>query len=367
MAVNLSSNKCLYCNKNKLTMEKPFISIVLPCYNEAAILTINVNIVIEYLESKADKYQWEIVIVNDGSKDKTGDIADEFERSDSRLRVIHHPVNLNLGNAIQTGFRNSKGEIIVVLDVDLSYSVENIGNLVDKLIEENADIVLASPYMKGGSVTAVPFFRKVLSKYVNRFMRLASQDKYSTFTGMVRAYRSSFIKSVNLKARDYEINPEIIYKAMILRGRIVEIPAHLDWTEQNKFKGQRTSSIRILRGFFSGIMSGFIFRPYIFFLGVGAFLMMLSLYELIWLLFDTLAAMKEIYNQSLSVDYPFSYSLSLQFERNPQSFIVGGITFLASIQFLGLGFLSLQNKRYFEELFHLGTALKKQNEYKNKI
>ena len=342
-------------------MEKTYITILLPCYNEEAILESNLNAIITFLESKNDKYKWEVLIVNDGSKDKTGIIADEFAEKDNRIRVIHHPNNLNLGNALQTGFRNAKGADIVVLDIDMSYSVEYIEKLVDKLKEENADIVIASPYMKGGKVTAVPFVRKIMSQYVNRFMKLAAQDKYSTYTGMVRAYRRSFIQTVNLKTTDYEINPEILYKAMILRARIIEIPAHLDWTAQNKFKGKRTSSIRIIRGFFSGIMSGFIFRPYIFFLGIGAFLMLLSFYQLIWLLYDTLITVKNIYLQSLNIDYPFSYSLSKQFDKNPQSFIVGGISFLAAIQFLGLGFLSLQSKRYFEELFHLGTALKRQN------
>lgn len=342
-----------------LSPKKSFISIILPCFNEEAILQINISTVISFMNSKADKYFWEIIIVNDGSSDRSGEIADEYEKNNEHIRVIHHPTNLSLGHALQTGFRNAKGEVIVVLDVDLSYAVENIEKLVDKLIGESADIVIASPYMKGGEVTAVPFLRRVLSKYVNKFMRFAAQDKFSTYTGMVRAYRSSFIKNVNLKTKDYEVNPEILYKAMILRARIVEIPTHLDWTEQNKFKGQRTSSMRIFRGFFSGIMSGFIFRPYIFFVGIGSILMLLSLYELIWLLYDTLVGLKEIYTQSLNVDYPFSYSLTLQFKKNPQTFIVGGITFLAAIQFLGFGFLSLQNKRYFEELFHLGTGIKK--------
>ena len=177
---------------------------------------------------------------------------------------------------------------------------------------------------------------------------------------MVRASRSNFIRTVNLKTKDYEVNPEIMYKAMILRARIIEIPAHLDWTEQNKFAGKRTSSIRVLRGFFSGIMSGFIFRPYIFFLVIGAFLMCLSLYELIWLLVDTLKGISQIQNIPVAYDNAFSYSLTLEFRLNPQTFLVGGITFLAALQFLGLGFLALQNKRYFEELFHLGTSLKKQ-------
>lgn len=334
--------------------DKIFISIIVPCYNEEAILPGNLNTIIQYLESKNDKYRWEIIIIDDGSKDKTGEIADEFASQRHEINVIHHPVNLNLGHALQTGFRHSKGDILVVLDVDLSYSVEYIEQMVDKLIESVADIVIASPYMKGGKVTAVPFLRKTMSRWVNRFMRLAAQDKYYTFTSMVRAYRRSFIQSLNLKTKDYEISPEIIYKGMILRAKIIEIPAHLDWTEQNKFSGKRTSSIRVMRSFFSGLMSGFIFRPYIFFLGIGVLLMLLSLFELVWLLYDTLHYIAVASGSS------FSQSLAIQFQKNPQSFLVGGITFVIAIQFLSLGFLSLQSKRYFEELFHQGTSLKKQ-------
>jgi glycosyltransferase involved in cell wall biosynthesis len=337
--------------------KKPFISIVTPCYNEEAILQQNINSIIAYMDSKNQMYEWEILIINDGSRDNTGLIADDLVSRNKKIRAIHHPSNLNLGNALQTGFRNSKGEIIVVLDIDLSYGVEYIGQMVDKLIETTADIVIASAYMKGGKVTAVPFQRRIMSRWVNRFMSMAAQDKYYTFTGMVRAYRKSFIQSVNLKTRDYEINPEIIYKAMILRAKIVEIPAHLDWTEQNKFAGKRTSSLRVLRSFFSGLMSGFIFRPYIFFMGIGVFLMILSLYQLVWLLIQTLSFMAS--HNNLEGQNTFSYSLAFQFREYPQSFLVGGITFIIAIQFLSVGFLSLQNKRYFEELFHLGTALKK--------
>jgi glycosyltransferase involved in cell wall biosynthesis len=333
-----------------------FITILLPCYNEEVILQSNISLIIDYLRSKNQKYKWEIIIVDDGSKDKTGVIADEFEKQYENIRVIHHPTNLNLGNALKTGFKNAKGDIIVVLDIDLSYSVDHIEILVDKLVDTSSDIVVASPYMPGGKVTDVPFTRRIMSRLVNQIMRIAAQDKYYTYTGMVRAYRKDFINTVNLKTKDYEINPEILYKAMILRARIIEIPAHLNWTEQNKYKGKRVSSIRMLRGFFSGIMSSFIFRPYIFFLAIGAFLMLLSMYELVWLLSDTLSHL----SQQIKIERSFSASLALQFRKNPQSFIVGGITFIAAIQFLGLGFLSLQSKRYFEELFHLGTSFKKQ-------
>ncbi len=339
----------------------PFITIIAPCYNEEALLELNINTIAKYLAEKNNKYNWQILIINDGSKDKTAEIANRLAQQNPFINVIHHPTNLNLGNAIRTGFNNAKGDILVVMDIDLSYSENYIEEMVDKLIETNADIVIASPYMKGGKVTAVPFLRKVMSKYVNRFMRFAAQDKYYTFTGMVRAYRKSYIQTVNLKTKDYEVMPEIIYKSMILRAKIVEIPAHLDWTEQNKFRGKRKSSLKLIKNTFSSLMSGFIFRPYIFFMGIGTILMLISLYELIWLLYDTLSDLARVNNNGIGEVQVFSHSLALQFQKNPQTFIIGGITFVIAIQFLSLGFLSLQNKRYFEELFHLSTSLKKQH------
>ena len=338
---------------------KTKVTIILPCYNEEAILQKNISVIIGYLKSKGDKYDWDILIVNDGSKDKTKEIAESLSLQIPQISVVNHPVNMNLGNAIKTGFCNAKGDILVVMDVDLSYAPEHIETMVDTLLVSYADMVVASPYMKGGKVTAVPFMRKIMSRFVNRFMSMASQDKYYTFTGMVRAYRKDFVAHLNLKTRDYEINPEIMYKAMILRARIVEIPAHLDWTEQNKMAGKRTSSIRVLRGVFSGVMSGFIFRPYIFFIGVGFILLLLSMYQLVWLLYDTLYFMTVTNSGDPSLTSSFSESLALQFTKNPHSFLTGGVALLAALQFLGLGFVSLQNKRYFEELFHLGTSVLK--------
>ncbi|RXM21841.1 glycosyltransferase family 2 protein, partial [Citrobacter sp. AAK_AS5] len=85
----------------------------------------SLEIIIGYLRTQEGRYHWEILIVNDGSSDATGSIADDLAKKYDQIRVIHHPVNLNLGRAIQTGFRNAHGDIIVVLDIDLSYSADH--------------------------------------------------------------------------------------------------------------------------------------------------------------------------------------------------------------------------------------------------
>ena len=338
---------------------KPLVSIVIPGYNEEAIIVKNLSKICEYIKEFEDKYDWEIIFVNDGSTDKTGLLVEEFASNCPFLKVLHHPVNLNLGNALKTGFANAKGQYTITMDLDLSYAPYYIGRILETLENTRADVVVASPYMKGGKVTAVPFIRRIMSRWVNRFMRIAAQEKLHTYTGMVRGYRTEFLKSLNLKAKDYEINPEILYKSMILRARIIEIPAHLDWTEQNKLGVKRTSGMHVLKTFISGLMAGFIFRPYIFFISVGIILFLVSSYIIGWIFINTFQVMPTIQIDPVYFDDRFSKALGLVFHQRPHAFFVGGITLLAAIQILSLGFISLQNKRYFEESFHINTAIYK--------
>lgn len=335
---------------------KHFVSIILPAFNEEAIIEKSLEILTTYLKSKEDIYIWEILVIDDGSTDKTGEIADLIAKNNNLIRIIHHPVNLKLGRALQTGFKNSQGEIIVVLDLDLSYSVDHIERLVEKQIETDADIIIASPYMKNGTVSQVPFKRILLSRTVNRFMRFAADAPIHTYTGMVRAYKTEFIKKLNLKTIDYEINPEIIYKALILRARIFEIPAHLDWSFQRKYGKERTSGIKLTRSFLSGLMSGFIFNPYIFFISVGLILFLVSIYIITWILINTFQVMPSIQLDPAYFDDRFSQAIGYVFQKRPHAFFIGGITLVVAIQLLSLGFISLQSKRYFEELFHQNTA-----------
>jgi glycosyltransferase involved in cell wall biosynthesis len=342
---------------NSKKIETPLVSIILPAYNESAIITNNVEEICFYMETSEYAGKWELIIVNDGSKDSTGKIADEISKNRKQVRVFHHPVNLNLGNALKTGFCHSRGKYVITLDIDLSYSVNHIQLLLDTITTTHSDVVLVSPYMKGGKTTAVPFFRRTMSRWVNWLMSLSSQEKYHTFTCMVRAYKGDFIRSLNLKTRDYEINPEIIYKSMILRAKIIEIPGHLDWTNQKKLGKRRVSGMKIYKGILSGLMSSFIFRPYIYYLAISTFVFSIFLYLITWI-FINISSVYPQMSSGVYFDDRFSYAVKIVFEARPHAFLIAGIALLVSLQFLSMGFLSLQNKRYFEELFHISSAIK---------
>lgn len=338
------------------TSSKVLVSLLAPAYNEAVIIEDSVRRIYSYMKKLEDEYDWELVIVNDGSRDDTGRRADALAELRSNMRVIHHKINRNLGGALQTGFRHCHGQYIIVLDIDLSYAPEHIERLLIEATETDADIVVASPYMKGGKNTSVPPMRLLMSKVINRMLRVTSPVKLHTFTGMVRLYKTDFLRNLNLKSMNYSINPEIINKAAILRGRISEIPAHLDWSNQNEAVG-RTSSIRIFAGILSGFMTSFIYKPYAFFMMTGAVLMVISLYIISWIFVHTFSAYNAILPGARDFENALSLAVASVFQERSYSFLVGGITLLLAFQFFSLGFLSLQNKRYFDELFHLGSSI----------
>ncbi len=334
---------------------KPLISIVAPAYNEAALIQQNLATLRDYMRGLEDRFAWELLVVNDGSTDDTGALAEAFAADNPEVRVLHHVVNLNLGQALRTGFAQARGDYVVVLDLDLSYSPDHVERLVDTLLTTKCHVVVASPYMEGGKTTAVPWLRLLLSRNANRYLAWFCHQPLRTITGMVRGYDRSFLERLNLKAMDIEINTEIIYKTMLLRGRIVEIPAHLDWSQQRESAG-RVSSFRVLRGIATYTFSGFVLRPFAFFLLPGLLCMLLSLYVLGWLGLNTLAAYDSVQVANAFFDDRFSEAVRLVFEQRPHAFVVGGVALIFSLQLITMGLLSIQQKRYFEELFHIAST-----------
>ncbi len=344
---------------------KTLVSLIVPAYNEADILEKSLKILYEYMQTLEDAYSFEVIIINDGSTDDTGAIAETFAAGRANVLVLHHPLNFRLGQTLRYAFHKSQGDIVVVMDIDLSYAPYHIGLMLARMKETRARIVIASPYAKGGKVSHVPWGRRLLSRWANRFLCLMAtkdyfSDKLTAITGMVRAYDGPFIRKLSLWAMDVDINPEIIHKAKILRARIVEIPAHLHWESrhQGQNRTKRTkSNRRILRSIIQSFVSGYMFRPFMFFIMPGLLLFLLSLYPLTWTVIHTVDQYRKLAEARLSFDYRLSEAIGAAFKISPHAFVVGGIVLMVSIQLISLGLLALQKKRYFAELFYLNSTM----------
>lgn len=307
----------------------PLVSVIVPAFNEEAGIASTMGAIVAYLESTEDRYRWEVIVVDDGSSDGTLAAATTAAAGDPRIRVVRHPANFNLGQALRYGFSLARGDYLITMDADLSYDCEHIGRLVDVLDTTQAKIVIASPYMEGGQVTGVPSLRLMASRMANRLLASAAKGSLTTVTGMVRGYDAVFLRRLDLKAMDVEINAEIVYKAQLMRATIVEIPAHLSWTRDDDTPRPFHPG-RSVSGF---AFVSFLFRPYAYFLIPSGVLLVLA--AALW--FIVLAT---------AVGGEASIATSI---------VASTITIVAAL-LGGMGVLSAQMKRYFEELFHLGTA-----------
>lgn len=335
------------------TDARPLVTIVLPAFNEAAILEDGFLAIEAYLRTLSAQYRFEYLVIDDGSTDGTAEIADALAAARNDLRVVHHPTNLGVGRAFRTAFEHCRGDHVVTLDVDLSYEPQHIGLMLDKLKETRAHVVLASPYMKGGRISNVPWLRRTLSIGANRFLSLFAPGRLSTLTCMVRAYQGDFIRALVLRATGMEVMPETVYKTMIMRGRIAQVPAHLDWSRQVAAGKKRRSSMRIGRQMIGTLLSGFIFRPFMFFILPGLLLMAFALWTNVWMFvhfFDAWQAIGPIEGDRVSA------AIARAYREFPHTFIVGLLSLMLAVQLIGLGILALQSKNYFEEVFHLGSG-----------
>jgi glycosyltransferase involved in cell wall biosynthesis len=223
------------------------LSIIIPMFNEAENVEATLGRVEEALTSFQGSY--EIITIDDGSLDNTLEILKRVGEQNGEVKVVSYPKNIGRGMALRTGFKESRGEIVVSIDADLSYDPHYIIDFVETLRnEQDIDFVLASPYMPGGGVQDIPFFRLWISKLGNKILRFAMPNRIYTSTGIFRAYRRKVLDSFELESDGKEIHLEILSKAMALGYRVKEIPAILTGRKKgrSKFKFKKTATSHLV-------------------------------------------------------------------------------------------------------------------------
>ena len=116
------------------------LSVFLPAYNEEASLKNTVKNVVENLEKNVS--EWELIIVNDGSRDKTGEIADNLSHQDKNISVIHHHPNRGYGAALKSGLYACRYPWISFIDSDGQFNFKEISKFIEKQQETGADMVI---------------------------------------------------------------------------------------------------------------------------------------------------------------------------------------------------------------------------------
>ena len=195
------------------------ISILIPCYNEAAIIKGTYLKIKEEIQKFTANY--EIIFVNDGSSDDTEKILKDIAEKDKKIKLFSYSVHRGLGYAYQRLYKMATGEIVIQMDADLSTPV----SIFHKFIEEikNADVVVASKYI--GQISNFPFHRFLFSRIYYMLNKLLfGLDIKDIASGFV-SFRKKVLDSIELQSEGWEIHLELFAKIKARGFKVEEIPA----------------------------------------------------------------------------------------------------------------------------------------------
>ncbi|APE09323.1 MULTISPECIES: polyprenol monophosphomannose synthase [Rhodococcus] len=197
--------------------------VIIPTYNERE----NLGRIITRLHAALPHTH--VLVVDDGSPDGTGDLADDLAAADERIAVLHRTEKNGLGAAYIAGFRwglEHDYTVLVEMDADGSHAPEQLHLLLEK-VDAGADLVLGSRYVPGGTVVNWPWHREVLSRGGNIYSRLALGVSIQDITGGYRAYRREVLEKLDLDAiasHGYCFQVDLAWRTLQAGFTVAEVP-----------------------------------------------------------------------------------------------------------------------------------------------
>jgi len=198
------------------------LSIIMPTFNEEKTIK-NILEKISLLNLKINKIfvEKEIIVVNDGSTDKTYEILKKNTSLYSKL--IHNKKNFGKGYSFREGLKYCSGDIILIQDADEEYNPNNYLKLLKPILDYNADVVYGSRFMGDGERRMLYFKNEIANKILTFFSNVLSGINLSDIETGYKVFRSNVIKKIRLKENRFGFDPEITMKIAKKNIKIIEV------------------------------------------------------------------------------------------------------------------------------------------------
>ncbi|MBT3313821.1 MAG: glycosyltransferase family 2 protein [Anaerolineae bacterium] len=219
-------------------MTNPFLSIIIPAYNEESRLPQTLEQIFTFLEG--ENYSTEVIIVENGSNDQTFGIAQALTKKYPDLRVLHNE-KAGKGLAVRTGILAAKGKYRIFCDADLSMPIEEIRRFIPPNLDN--DIVIASREVEGAVRYAEPDFRHFTGRIFNLLIRLLALPKLHDTQCGFKCFRADVAENIfqHQHIEGWAFDVELLFIARMRGYEIVELPIPWYYNDESKISVLRDS------------------------------------------------------------------------------------------------------------------------------
>jgi len=199
------------------------LSILVPVYNEEEFVEASIRRALE--APLPDGLTSEVVAVNDGSTDSTGEILDELAHQfPGRMRVFHHKANSGKGAAIRTAIGEAAGEFAIIQDADLEYDPAEYPKVLGPLVANKADVVYGSRFLISGERRVIYYWHALANHILTTACNMAADLNLTDMETCYKAFRVSLARSIPIRSNRFGIEPEITIKFAKRQVSIYEVP-----------------------------------------------------------------------------------------------------------------------------------------------
>ena len=191
------------------------LSVIIPCYNEQGTIASLIALV------QSSPWVQEIIVVDDGSQDKSREILEAI--SDPQVRVIMHSVNQGKGAALRTGFSHATSEFVIVQDADLEYDPSEYPLVLEPLLDDRADVVFGSRFLSGRPHRVLYFWHSLGNRFLTLMSNMFTDLNLTDMETCYKCFRREVIQSIDIEEDRFGFEPEITAKLAKLRLRIYEV------------------------------------------------------------------------------------------------------------------------------------------------